>query len=73
MSGLRNWLDINDRSPYIGVRNQTSDRELDRFMYASDHPWVDPKFIRVNLDSLNLSARDQEKVLSGTAKKLFGI
>jgi len=45
----------------------------DRFLYSSDHPWVDPKFIRSNLDSLNLPARDQEKVLSGTAKKLFGI
>ena len=47
---------------YVGV---------DRMLYASDHPWVDPKLIATHLRSLGLSAEDEAKVLGGNARRLF--
>jgi len=43
----------------------------DRLLYASDHPWVDPKLILDGLRSLSLPRADEEKILGGNARKLF--
>jgi predicted TIM-barrel fold metal-dependent hydrolase len=43
----------------------------DRLIYASDHPWVDPKLILDSLKSLALPKADEEKILGGNARKLF--
>ncbi|NWG12031.1 MAG: amidohydrolase [Acidobacteria bacterium] len=43
----------------------------DRLLYASDHPWVDPKLILDGLRSLSLPKADEEKILGGNAQKLF--
>jgi len=43
----------------------------DRMLYSSDHPWVDPKTIAGCIQSLNLSADDEEKIFGGNAKRLF--
>jgi predicted TIM-barrel fold metal-dependent hydrolase len=45
----------------------------DRMLYSSDHPWVDPKLILDNVNSLKLPAEDAEKLLSGNARRLFGL
>ncbi len=45
----------------------------DRLLYASDHPWVEPKLIQSCLDSLKLPAVQQDKILGGNARTLFRI
>jgi predicted TIM-barrel fold metal-dependent hydrolase len=45
----------------------------DRLLYASDHPWVEPKLIQSCLSSLNLPSAQQEKILGGNARTLFRI
>ena len=43
----------------------------DRLLYASDHPWVEPKLIQSCLDSLHLPEAQQDKILGGNARALF--
>jgi predicted TIM-barrel fold metal-dependent hydrolase len=43
----------------------------DRLLYASDHPWVDPKLIADNVRSLRLPAADEGKIFSANARRLF--
>lgn len=43
----------------------------DRLLYASDHPWVEPRVILDALRSLKLPANEQDNILSGNARKLF--
>jgi predicted TIM-barrel fold metal-dependent hydrolase len=43
----------------------------DRLIYASDHPWVDPKLIAENVRSLKFPAADEAKIFSGNARRLF--
>ena len=45
----------------------------DRMLYASDHPWVDPKLTRDNIRSLKLPPRDEAKIFGGNAKGLFNL
>ncbi len=43
----------------------------DRLLYASDHPWVDPKLIAANVASLKLPPADERKIWSENARRLF--
>jgi predicted TIM-barrel fold metal-dependent hydrolase len=43
----------------------------DRLLFASDHPWVDPRLILDGLRSLKLPAGDEDKILAGNAQRLF--
>ncbi len=45
----------------------------DHLLYASDHPWVDPKLILNCLASLKLPADVQNKILEQNARRLFGV
>ncbi|MFC5456210.1 amidohydrolase family protein [Prosthecobacter fluviatilis] len=45
----------------------------DRLLFSSDHPWVEPKEILEPLRSLKLSADEEQKILSGNARQLFGL
>lgn len=40
---------------------------------SSDHPWVEPKKIIEPLRSLKLPVADEQKILSGNARQLFGL
>lgn len=44
---------------------------VDRMLYSSDHPWVDPSLIAGHVESLKLSADDQAKVFTANAKRLL--
>ncbi|MBA3441544.1 MAG: amidohydrolase, partial [Pyrinomonadaceae bacterium] len=43
----------------------------DRLLFASDHPWVDPKLIVENIKSLNFPAEDERKIFEINARRLF--
>lgn len=45
----------------------------DKLLFSSDHPWVDPKEILDPLHSLKLPAADEQKILSGNARRLFNL
>lgn len=45
----------------------------DKLLFSSDHPWVQPKEILDPLRSLKLPAADEQKILSGNARQLFGL
>jgi predicted TIM-barrel fold metal-dependent hydrolase len=64
------YLDIVSPLP-LAMRFAYELMGADRLIYASDHPWVDPKLILDGLRSLSLPKADEEKILGGNAKKLF--
>jgi predicted TIM-barrel fold metal-dependent hydrolase len=45
----------------------------DHLLYASDHPWVDPRLIADNIQSLGFSAGAQDQIFRGNAQRLFGL
>lgn len=45
----------------------------DKLLFSSDHPWVEPKEILQPLRSLKLPAADEQKILCGNARQLFGL
>ena len=45
----------------------------DKLLFASDHPWVQPKEILDPFLGLKLPAATEQKILSGNARKLFGL
>jgi predicted TIM-barrel fold metal-dependent hydrolase len=64
------WLDI--VSPQsLAMKFVYNFLGAERLLYASDHPWVEPKLIRDTLESLNLPPADLEKIFTTNARKLF--
>ncbi len=49
---------------YVGV---------ERMLYSSDHPWVDPKTIAAHIQSLGLPPEDEAKIFGGNAERLFNL
>ncbi len=45
----------------------------DKLLFSSDHPWVAPAVICDALHSLKLPAADEQKILSGNARRLFDL
>jgi predicted TIM-barrel fold metal-dependent hydrolase len=45
----------------------------DHLLFASDHPWVDPRLIVEQFDSLKLSVQDQQRIYYQNASVLFGL
>jgi predicted TIM-barrel fold metal-dependent hydrolase len=45
----------------------------DRLLFASDHPWVDPRTILGCLKKLGLPQAEENKILHESARELFGI
>ncbi|MCX7826752.1 MAG: amidohydrolase family protein [Verrucomicrobiae bacterium] len=64
------WLDIVSPQP-LAMKLAYDFMGADRLLFASDHPWVEPKLIRDALESLNLPPGDLEKILTSNARKLF--
>lgn len=55
----------------LGVRYAHDFAGADRLLFASDHPWVDPRLIVDNVTSLKFPTTVQNKIFSGNARKLF--
>ena len=46
---------------------------VDRMLYSSDHPWVDPSLIAGHVEGLKLPGADEAKVFTANAKRLFNL
>jgi predicted TIM-barrel fold metal-dependent hydrolase len=66
----RVWLDIVSPQP-LAMKFAYEFLGADRLLFASDHPWVEPKLIRDTFDSLHLPPDDREKIYTLNARKLF--
>jgi predicted TIM-barrel fold metal-dependent hydrolase len=66
------WLDIVSPLP-LAMRFARDFMGADQLLFASDHPWVEPKLILDALRSLKLPAPEEAKILSGNARQLFGL
>lgn len=64
------WLDIVSPLP-LAMKFALEFSGPERLLYASDHPWVEPKLILDHLRSLKLSRADEAKILGGNARTLF--
>ena len=64
------WLDIVSPLP-LAMKFAIEYMGVDRLLYASDHPWVEPKMILEMLRSLKLPVEDEKLILSGNARALF--
>jgi predicted TIM-barrel fold metal-dependent hydrolase len=64
------WLDT--VSPLaMSIRYGVDFVGADRMLYASDHPWVDPKMIAGNVQSLKFSPADENRIFQENARRLF--
>jgi predicted TIM-barrel fold metal-dependent hydrolase len=64
------WLDAVSPRPEA-IRYGCDLVGMDRMLYGSDHPWVDPKLIANCIHEIKLSPADERKVFAGNAEKLF--
>jgi predicted TIM-barrel fold metal-dependent hydrolase len=55
----------------LGIRYAYDFAGPERLLFASDHPWVDPKLIAGNIESLKFPATDEKKIFAGNARGLF--
>jgi predicted TIM-barrel fold metal-dependent hydrolase len=55
----------------LGVRYAYDFAGRDRLLFASDHPWVDPKLIAGNIERLKFPAEDEKRIFSENARRLF--
>ena len=68
---LRNiWLDAVSPLPQA-IRYGCDFVGVDRMLYSSDHPWVDPKLIADCVRQMKLPAADEQKIFAGNAQRLF--
>ena len=64
------YLDIVSPLP-LAMRFGYDFMGADRLLFATDHPWVDPKLIVDCLLTLKLPAQDERKILGANAQRLF--
>jgi predicted TIM-barrel fold metal-dependent hydrolase len=64
------WLDAVSPLPQA-IRYGCDLVGVDRMLYSSDHPWVDPKLIVSCVEQMKLPAADERKIFAGNAAKLF--
>ena len=66
------WLDIVSPLPEA-IRMCHALVGPERLLFASDHPWVEPRVILDALAAAKLPAGDVEKISSGNARHLFSL
>ena len=66
------WLDIVSPLP-LAMKFAIEFMGADRLLYASDHPWVEPKLILDSFRSLQLPQADESKILQRNARLLFNL
>ena len=57
----------------LGIKYGLDFVGADQLLYASDHPWVDPRLIIRNIEELKLGKETKEKIYRDNARRLFGL
>jgi predicted TIM-barrel fold metal-dependent hydrolase len=68
----RVWFDAVSPLP-LQIRYGIDFMGAGRILYASDHPWVDPRLIAANVSSLKLGDDDERRIFRDNARALFGL
>ena len=55
----------------LGIQFAKDFAGVEKLMWASDHPWIDPQYNIDALDSVALSEAERQRIYSGTARELF--
>ncbi len=74
--GRNVWLDTSSSIAFLGseaAAEIVKAHGVDRVLWGSDYPAVQPQTAIAQLQSLGLSAEDQEKIFFRNAEKLLGI
>jgi predicted TIM-barrel fold metal-dependent hydrolase len=66
----RVWFDIVSPLP-LAMKFAYDFLGPDRLLFASDHPWVEPKLIRDTFEAVEMPADDRQKIASLNARSLF--
>ncbi len=66
------WLDTVSPIP-LAIKYGCEFSGVDKMLYSSDHPWVDPTMIAGLVEGLKFSAADERKIFSGNARRLFSL
>ncbi len=66
------WLDTVSPNP-LAIKYGLDFSGISKMLYSSDHPWVDPQLIADGVQSLKLSAEDQQRIYISNAKELFAL
>lgn len=66
------WFDTVSPLP-MAIRYAIDFGGADQMLYSSDHPWVDPKLIAGNVESLKLAPEQEAQIFSGNARRLFNL
>jgi predicted TIM-barrel fold metal-dependent hydrolase len=66
----RVWFDIVSPLP-LAMKFAYDFLGPDRLLFASDHPWVEPKLIRDTFEAVEMPADDRQKIASLNARTLF--
>ena len=64
------WLDVVSPLP-LAIRFCRDLCGIDRLLFASDHPWVEPSLMVECLEQAGLSAAERGEVFAGNARRLF--
>ncbi|HEV2198828.1 MAG TPA: amidohydrolase family protein [Bryobacteraceae bacterium] len=57
----------------LGIQFTKDFAGVDKLMFASDHPWIDPQYNIDALDSVAMTEAERQRVYSGTARELFDL
>lgn len=66
------WLDTVSPIP-LAIKYGCEFSGIDRMLYSSDHPWVDPVMIGNLVEGLDFTAAEKQKIFSGNARRLFNL
>lgn len=68
----RVWFDTVTQIP-SAIRFAADFVGVDKLMYSSDHPWVQPQAIVDAVEGAGFTDRERKRIYSGTARELFSL
>lgn len=57
----------------LGIQYAKDFAGVEKLMFGSDHPWIDPQYNIDALDSVALTEAERQRIYSGNAREFFGL